>query len=477
MNVKQDLYNLIGEGITPEEVLSKNAPVRRSVEIKGKITKDVVEELSRIKREPDWMRRLRLRSLELFNKLPTPNWLPSWVLDSINLEDYVSYARPDVNRSSSWDEVPPEVRQYYEALNIPEIEARALMGLGAQLDSEVIYFNIRKQLAEKGVVVLPMEEAVQKYPDLVKQYFMRVFPPEHKFAALHGALWSGGVFVYVPPGVRIEAPIEGFFLISNAGEGQFEHTLVVADKGSYIHYIEGCSAPRLSRYSFHDGMVEIYAHEGAKVKFTTVQNWSRNVINFNNKRAIAERNAEVEWVEASIGSVASFVYPSTILKGEGAKTEITGITIANGKGHVKENGAKVIHDAPNTSSKVVNKSISANGGMAVYKGVVYVRRGALFARSHVACDSLVLDGDSKAYTIPHDQVFEETAVVTHEAYTGRISEDKINYLRTRGLTEEEAKSLIVLGFISDVTEGLPFEYAMVLNRVIMLEFSKYGKVA
>ena len=475
--MKQDLHNLIEEGLTPEEVLSRNAPVRRSIEIKGKITSDVIEEISRIKNEPDWMRRLRLRSLELFYKLPAPNWLPNWVLESIDLEEYAAYAKPDVNRASSWDEIPPEIRSYYEAANIPEIEAKALLGLGAQLDSEVIYFNIKKQLAEKGVVVMPMEEAVQKYPDLIKQYFMKIFPPEHKFAALHGALWSGGVFVYVPPGVRIEAPIEAFFLISNAGEGQFEHTLVIADKGSYIHYIEGCSAPRLSRYSFHDGMVELYAHEGARIKFTTVQNWSKNVINFNNKRAIAERNAKVEWVEASIGSVASFVYPSTILKGEGAETEITGITIANGNRHIKENGAKVIHDAPNTRSKIVNKSISANGGTAVYKGVVYVRKGAKYVKSHVACDSLILDDGSRAYTIPHDQVFEDTAVVTHEAYTGRISEDKLFYLRSRGLSEEEAKSLIVLGFISDVTEGLPFEYAMVLNRVISIEFSKYGKVA
>ena len=474
--MSRELLDVLGSAKTPEEALTQAGSVKWAVEIRGRVTPDVVEEISKIKGEPDWMRQLRLRSLELFYKLPMPNWLPSWVLERIDLEQYSTYVKPDVNRASSWDEIPPEIRRYYEALNIPEIEARALLGLGAQLDSEVIYMGIKKQLEAKGVVVMPMEEAVNKYPDLVKRYFMRIFPPEHKFAALHGALWSGGVFVYVPPGVRIEAPIEAFFLISNAGEGQFEHTLVIADRGSYIHFIEGCSAPRFSRYSFHDGMVELYAHEGAHIKFTTVQNWSRNVINFNNKRAVAERNARVEWVEASIGSAASFVYPSTMLKGEGASTEIIGVTVANGP-HWKENGAKVFHDAPNTQSKIVNKSISANGGTVVYRGLVYVREGAKYAKSHVACDSLILDEKSKAYTIPHDQVYEPTAVVGHEAYTGRISEDKVTYLRMRGLNEDEAKSLIVLGFISDVTEGLPFEYSMVLNRVIALEFSKYGKVA
>ncbi|GGP21424.1 Fe-S cluster assembly protein SufB [Thermocladium modestius] len=470
---KITITDILGEK-TMEDALTHTKPVEWAATVRGKLTKDVVEEISKLKGEPEWMRQLRVRNLELFNKLPMPNWVAA--VNEIDLEELINYAKPSTHQANDWDQLPSDIKSYYESIGLPELEAKALSGLGAQLDSEIIYLNVKKQLNEKGVILMSMEEAVQKYPDMVRQYFMKIFPPEHKFAALHGALWSGGVFVYVPPGVKIEAPLEAFFLISNALEGQFEHTLLVADKNSYIHFIEGCSAPRFSKTSFHDGMVELYAHEGAHIKFTTVQNWSKNVINFNNKRAIGEARSFIEWVEASIGSRASYVYPSTVLKGEGASTSIVGITMANGN-HWKENGAKVYHDAPNTSSKIVNKSISANGGSVVYRGLVFVRKGAKGAKSHVVCDSLVLDSSSKAYTIPHDQVFEEEATVTHEATTGRISEDKLYYLRSRGFTEDEAKSLVVLGFIQDVTEGLPFEYAMTLNKVISMEFSKYGKLA
>ncbi len=468
-----ELEQILSDIRTFDEILGYAKPAPAELVLRGRITRDMIEEISRVKGEPEWMLRLRLRMLELFEKLPMPKWIN--VAAEIDLEALAHYVKPTVSKAKSWDEVPKEIREYYEKLGLPEIETRALLGLGAQLDSEIIYFNFKRKLEEKGVIMLPMEEAVRRYPDLVKRYFMKVFPPEHKFAALHGALWSGGVFVYVPPGVRIEQPLEAFFFISQEMENQLEHTLIVADRGSFIHFIEGCSAPRFSRFSFHDGMVELYAHEGATIKFTTVQNWSRDIINFNNKRAVAEASARVHWIEGSIGSRASFTYPSTVLRGEGASTEIVGITTAKGR-YWKENGAKAIHLAPNTSSKIINKSISADGGVSVYRGLVYVGQGAKNAKSTVSCDALLLDRESKNITIPHDQVFEPSAVVTHEATASRISEEKLFYLQSRGFGEDEAKSLVVLGFVEDITKELPFEYAVILRRVLELEFGKYGKV-
>ncbi|MBP1449780.1 MAG: Fe-S cluster assembly protein SufB [Thermoproteus sp.] len=467
------VHAAISEADAAAEILGAAKPVPYAVELKGRITRDMVEELSRVKGEPDWMRRLRLKMLEVFEKLPTPRWVRG--VGEIDLEALVHYAKPQVETTRSWDDLPREIREYYQKLGLPEMEAKALLGLATQFDSEIVYFNFKRKLEEKGVIMLPMDEAVKKYPDLVKQYFMRVFPPDHKFAALHGALWSGGTFIYVPPGVRIEQPLETFFLIGSSMESQMEHSLVVADRGSYVHWIEACAAPKLLRYSFHNGMVEGYAHEGANLKITTVQNWSRDIVNFNNKRAVAEAGARVQWVEGSIGSRTTYTFPSTVLKGEGASTEIYGITAANG-GLWKENGAKAWHLAPNTKSRIVNKSISARGGTTVYRGVVYVAKGARYARSHVQCDALVLDGDSGNITIPHDQVFEETAVVTHEATASRISEEKLMYLRARGFTEDEAKAAVVLGFVSDIVKDLPFEYAVVLQRVLELEFSKLGRV-
>jgi Fe-S cluster assembly protein SufB len=455
-----------------EQLLGRERPVKTEIEIRGKITRSMVEEISRIKKEPDWMRRLRLRSLELFYKLPWPKWLTG--IEVLDLDEMVYYAKPEAQRASSWDELPREIREYYEKLGLPELEARFLAGLVGVFDSETVYARIKKYLEEKGVIVLPMEEAVQKYPDLVKQYFMRVFPPsDHKFAALHGALWSGGTFIYVPPGVKIREPIESFFLIGRSGEGQFEHSLIVAGEGAYIEWIEGCSAPRLSRFSFHDGMVEAYAHRNATIKIITVQNWSKDVINLNNKRAIAEEGARVDWVEGSIGSKITYVYPSTILKGDNSATRSAVVTIAKGP-YLKDSGSKVIHVGRNTRSQIINKTISADGGINVYRGIVRVVRGARNATANVECESLILDDKSKAHTYPHNQVDEPTASVNHEATTGRLTEQQLFYLTSRGLTEDEAKSLIVLGFLEDVLRELPFEYATVLTKVVQLEFSEYG---
>jgi Fe-S cluster assembly protein SufB len=457
-----------------EEILGTALPYPKEIELKGKITKDVVKELSKIKNEPEWMLRHRLKSLELFEKLPMPRWIVG--IEELDLENLVLYSKPEVGEVRGWDDLPESIRRIYERLSIPEIEKKFLSGLTAVFDSESVYSNLKREFEEKGIIMLPMEEAVRKYPDLVKKYFGKIFPAgEHKFSALHHALWSGGVFVYVPKNVKITFPIEAFFVIGSAMEGQFEHTLLVADENSYIHFIEGCSAPMYKGFSFHDGMVEIYAHKNAIVKFTTIQNWSRNVINFNNKRAIVEENAYVEWIEGSIGSKITYTYPSSVLKGEGARTTQYVVSLSNGP-YLKDTGAKTFHLAPNTSSKIVSKSISANGGINIYRGLVRVIKGAKNSTSTVSCDSLILDEKSKAYTYPHNQSDEPSANLIHEATTGKLSQDKLFYLSSRGIREEEAKSLIVLGFISEILEGLPFEYVEVLKRVIELEFSEVGGV-
>lgn len=448
---------------------------RRIVE--SGLSRSTIEAISKAKKEPEWMLRIRLKSLELFEKLPTPNWLPDF-LASLNISNLELYVKPDVERASSWDEIPKEIREYYDKLGIPESEKKFLGGLVAVFESEPIYSSVKQELKKKGVIMMPPEEAIQKYPDLFKEYFMRIFPAsDHKFAALHGALWSGGVFVYVPKGVKISVPVEGFFVIGTEMEGQFEHTLVVADEGSYIHFIEGCSAPQFKNYSFHDGMVELYAKKDAHIKFTTIQNWSKNVINFNNKRAWADENAVVEWVEGSLGSKYSFVYPSTILRGRNASSTSLVVTLASGEGDWKDSGSKMIHVAPNTRSRVVNKNIGFNGGVNVYRGLVKVEKGAKGAKAFVKCDSLMLDEKTKAYTFPHNQVLEEDADVAHEAHTFRMNEDQLFYLMNRGISEKEATSMLVLGFIDEIMKELPFEYATMLNKVIKLELDKLGAVA
>ncbi|MCX8196273.1 MAG: Fe-S cluster assembly protein SufB [Acidilobaceae archaeon] len=454
------------------ELLGHERPYRSEIEIRGKISSSAIEEISRIKGEPEWMKRLRLRSLEFFYKLPMPKWVKG--IESIDLDELVIYSKPEAQLVSSWDELPKELRDYYDKLGLPELEKKLLAGLTTIYDSETVYAKVKKHLSEKGVIVMPLEEAVKKYPDLVKEYFMKVFPyTEHKFSALHGALWSGGVFIYVPKGVKIAEPIESFFLIGRSAEGQFEHSLIVADEGAEITWIEGCSAPRLSRFSFHDGMVEAYAHKGAKVKIVTVQNWSRDVVNLNNKRGIAEENARVDWVEGSIGSKITYTYPSTVLKGDNSATRNTVIQLAKGP-VIKDTGSKAIHVGRNTKSKIINKSVSADGGINTYRGIIRILKGAKEATSNVECEAMIFDSKSKAYTYPHNQVDEPTATVSHEARTGRLSEAQLFYMQSRGIEEDEAKSLIVLGFLDEIMVDLPFEYAQVLAKVIQLEFKKLG---
>ena len=458
-----------------EEILGTAVPYPKEIELKGRISRSIIEELSKIKNEPEWMFRHRLKALELFEKLPMPKWVVG--VEELDLENLVLYTKPELEKEvKDWDDLPENIRKTFERLNIPEIEKKFLSGLTAVFDSESVYSQLKDEFEKKGIVMLPMEEAVRKYPDVVKRYFGKIFPAgEHKFSALHHALWSGGAFVYIPKGVRVPFPIEAFFVIGSALEGQFEHTLVVADEVSYVHFIEGCSAPMYKGFSFHDGMVEIYAHKNATVKFTTIQNWSRNVINFNNKRAIIEENAYVEWIEGSIGSKITYTYPASVLKGNNARTAQYVVSLSNGP-FLKDTGAKSVHVGKNTSSKIVSKSISANGGINIYRGLVRIGKGAKNSTATVSCDSLILDEESRAYTYPHNQNDEPTANIIHEATIGKLSEDKLFYLNARGIREEEAKSLIVLGFISEILEGLPFEYVEVLKKVIELEFSEVGGV-
>lgn len=448
---------------------------RREIEIRGKISRDLVEEISKQKKEPDWMRRLRLRALEYFEKLPVPKWL--YGIETIDLDEITTYyVKPVEQPVSSWDDLPAEIREIYFRLGLPEAYAKYLAGLTAVLDSETIYSAMKEYLEKIGVIMIPMEQAIRRYPDLVKKYFGKIVSPiEHKFAALHYALWSGGVFVYVPKNTKVPYPIEAFFFVGKELEGQFEHSIIVADEGSELTFIEGCSAPRFKKFSFHDGAVELYAHRKAKISFVTVQNWSRNIINFNNKRAIAEEDSYVEWLEGSIGSKYTVTYPSTILQGKGARTSSVVVGIANGP-YIKDTGSKVVHVAPNTRSKIISKSISSSGGINIYRGLVHVYRGAKNSTSYVQCDSLILDEKSKAYTYPIIHIEEKDSETGHEATTGRINEDQIFYLQSRGLSEGQAKSMIVLGFIKDILKGLPMEYVAMLSRVIQLEFEKIGGV-
>ena len=456
-------------------VLGRAMPYPKEVEVRGRMSRDLVEEISKSKGEPEWMRLLRLKALETFERLPMPNWLEG--VESIDLDEVAAYVKPKVEAAESWDQLPDWLKSTYAKLGLSEAEAKVLSGLTVVFDSENVMTTVKEELKKKSVVFLSMDEAVKRYPDVVKEYFGRVFPyPDHKFAALHYALWSGGAFVYLPPGAKVINPVEAFLLIGGELEGQFEHSLIVADEGSYLHFIEGCAAPVLKKSSFHNGTVEIYAKRRSEVHFTSVQNWSNSIINFNNKRAIAEEEASVEWVEGVIGSRIALSYPATVLRGPGARTKNISIGIANGPGNIKDAGAKAIHAAPNTRSLIISKSISSGGGIATYRGLVKVLRGATNSLSHVQCDSLILDKDSRAYTLPRNEVDEPTAEVTHEASVGRLGEDQLFYLASRGVKEGEAKAMIVSGFIRDVLRNLPLETVSILTKVIELEFSQLGSV-
>jgi Fe-S cluster assembly protein SufB len=431
------------------------------------LTSQIVLDISKEKNDPEWMREFRLRSLEIYNQIPMPTWGPS--LHELDMDDIVTYVRPDTEMKGKWHEVPDDIKDTFERLGIPQAERESLAGVGAQYDSEVVYHSVKEELVKQGVVYTDMESALREYEPMIKEYFMKlVTPNDHKFVALHGAVWSGGSFVYVPPGVQVEIPLQSYFRLNSPGAGQFEHTLIIVDKGAKLHFIEGCSAPKYNVMNLHAGCVELYIKEDASLRYSTIENWSRNMLNLNTKRALVEKNGSIEWVSGSFGSKISMLYPRSILKGEGARAEFNGVTFAAG-GQVLDTGAAVIHAAPYTSSNINSRSISKGGGVAVYRGAVKVAPNAHHCKSLVSCESLMLDDLSRSDTLPVIDIQNDEVDIGHEAKIGRISEEAIFYLMSRGISEREAKAMIVRGFAEPIAKELPLEYAVEMNNLINIE--------
>lgn len=445
----------------------KNADVA-AYKAEAGLTEDIIRDISREKNEPEWMTEFRLKSLAIFNSKPVPTWGAD--LSELEMDNIVTYVRPKTDLNASWDDVPEEIKDTFDRLGIPKAERESLAGVGAQYDSEVVYHSIQENLLKQGVVYTDMETAVREYEDIVKDYFMKlVTPNDHKFAALHGAVWSGGSFVYVPEGVHVKFPLQSYFRLNAPGAGQFEHTLIIVEKGASLHFIEGCSAPKYDVINLHAGCVELNVKEGARLRYSTIENWSRNMYNLNTKRSVVDRDGIIEWVSGSFGSKVSMLYPMSILRGERAKCEFTGITFA-GHGQYLDTGSKVVHAAPYTTSNINSKSISKGGGHAFYRGLMRVAPNAHHCKSTVSCESLMLDNESKSDTVPIIELGNDNIDIGHEAKIGRISDDAIFYLMSRGIDEEEAKAMIVRGFVEPITKELPLEYAVELNQLINLEF-------
>jgi Fe-S cluster assembly protein SufB len=431
------------------------------------LTRATVEEISAMKDEPDWMRDFRLKALEHFQKRPMPNWGAD--LSGIDFDDIFYYIRPAEKQGKTWEEVPEYIKNTFEKLGIPEAERKFLAGVGAQYESEVIYHSLREDLEKLGVIFLDMDSGVREHPELVKKYFGTIIPyNDNKFAALNSAVWSGGSFIYVPPGVRIDVPLQAYFRINAENMGQFERTLIIVDKDAYVHYVEGCTAPTYTTNSLHSAVVEIVVLEGGRCRYTTIQNWSKNVYNLVTKRAAAYKNATMEWVDGNLGSKVTMKYPAVWLMEEGARGEILSVAFASDGQH-QDAGGKVVHVAPRTSSQIISKSISKGTGRSSYRGLVKVYKGAEEVRSNVVCDALLLDETSKTDTYPYIEVEEERASIGHEATVSKVAEEQIFYLMSRGLSEDEAMSMIVNGFIEPIAKELPLEYAVELNRLIQLE--------
>ncbi len=430
---------------------------------------EVVEGISRMKGEPDWMREFRLRAYRTFLAKPMPRWGNTELLDSIKFDSIFYYLKPSDREQRSWDDVPADIKKTFDRLGIPEAERKFLAGVTAQYESEVVYHSLREDLVRQGVVFLSMDQGLKEHPDLVRRWFGTVIPPEdNKFAALNSAVWSGGSFIYVPKNTEVKVPLQAYFRINAENMGQFERTLIIADEGASVHYIEGCTAPTYSSDSLHSAVVELIAMPGAKLRYTTIQNWSTNVYNLVTKRAIAHAGARVEWVDGNLGSKLTMKYPSIYLVGEGAQGEVLSVAMA-GKGQHQDAGAKVIHVAPRTTSTITSKSISKHGGRSSYRGLVKVHKGATGSRVNVRCDALLLDAQSRSDTYPTMEVDEQQVSICHEATVSKVGEEQLFYLRSRGLTEAEATLLIVNGFIEPFTKELPMEYAVELNRLIQLE--------
>jgi|SRR3989338_4332778 len=456
LNFTRDIY----DHHNPEKLVFKSEPG---------ISEALVRQISLDKNEPEWMLQRRLEALKLFEQMPMPNFGPD--LSGLTLDDIHLYMKPDAKKNAkTWDDVPAEIRATYEKLGIPKAERESLAGVGAQYESEVVYHKLQKELEEQGVVFLDCDEGLKVYPELFKKYFMTscVNPNLHKFTALHAAVWSGGTFIYVPKGVKVKQPLQAYFRMNARRGGQFEHTLIIADEDSEIHYIEGCSAPKYTENSLHAGCVEIHVLKGARVRYSSIENWSKNTYNLNTKRAIVNEDAVMEWCNGNTGSKITMLYPSSVLIGKNASTDYIGIAYA-ARGQYQDTGCKAYHMAENTKSHVISKSISMDGGITNYRGLVKIKKGSKGSKSSVRCDGLMLDDRSKAMTLPSMEVEESDVEVSHEAAVGKVGEEQLFYLMSRGLSEKEATKMIVSGFIEPLIKELPLEYAVELNRLIELE--------
>jgi Fe-S cluster assembly protein SufB len=457
---------------TDKTRIAKQSPIvedeQGQLVAKKGISREVVEELSKIKGEPDWMRAKRLKSLEIFERKPIPTWGVD--LSGLNFDELILYSPPTAGRYNSWDEVPEEMRQTYEDLGIPQAEREHLAGVVGVWRQEPVYEGLKQEYEDLGIIFCSMDTAVTEYPELVEPYFMtkNVPPQDNKFSALHGAVWSGGSFLYVPKGVKVDLPLQAYFRMEGSGEGTFEHTLIIADEGSDVNYIEGCTAQTYSVNSMHSAVVEIFVKKGAKARYTTVQNWSKDVYNLNTKRAVVEEEGTVEWVGGSMGAKFVMLYPGSFLLGPKARADHLNVGVASGEVW-KDTGAKVMHLAPETSSNILAKSISKDGGIMGYRGLVRMGHNSAGSKARVQCDGLMMDPESRSDTWPDIQIQNPHVTVAHEAVVGKISDEQLFYLQSRGLSEDEAAAMIVNGFIEPVTKELPMEYAVELNRLIQLE--------
>jgi len=428
---------------------------------------EVVAMISEHKNEPEWMRERRLKALEYFRARPLPQWGGN--LNEIDFENMYYYIRPTEKQATSWEDLPADIKNTWDRLGIPEAEKKYLAGVGAQYESEVVYHKLKQELEDQGVLFLDMDSGLRDHEDLVKEYFGTIIPPnDNKFAALNSAVWSGGSFIYVPPGVKVEMPLQAYFRINAENMGQFERTLIIVDEGAYVHYVEGCTAPIYTTDSLHSAVVEIVVKAGGRCRYTTIQNWSQNVYNLVTKRAVAYENATMEWVDGNLGSKLTMKYPAIWLMGEGAHGEVLSIAFA-GEGQHQDAGGKCVHVAPNTSSVITSKSISKDGGRSSYRGLLEVAKGAHGSKSKVVCDALILDEDSRTDTYPYIRIDENNVDIGHEATVSKIGEEQLFYLMSRGLSEPEAAAMIVSGFVEPITKELPLEYAVEMNRLIQLQ--------
>lgn len=432
------------------------------------LTPEIIDTLSKEKDDPVWMQQFRLESLQIYNEMPIPDWGPS--IEGLDMDHIATYVRPKTDMKNDWKDVPQDIKDTFERLGIPQAERKSLAGVGAQYDSELVYHNVKDEVAAQGVVYTDMESALKgEYADMVHKYFMKlVTPRDHKFAALHGAVWSGGSFVYVPKGVQVSIPLQSYFRLNAKGAGQFEHTLIIVDEGASLHFIEGCSAPKYNVANLHAGCVELYVKKNAKLRYSTIENWSKNMYNLNTKRALVEEGGVIEWVSGSFGSHVGCLYPMSVLKGDNSKMEFTGVTFA-GAGQNLDTGAKVVHIGKNTSSYMNTRSISKSGGISTFRSSVVVQKGVKHAKSSVSCQSLMLDSESRSDTVPAMDIRTKDAAVGHEAKIGSISNEAVFYLMSRGMSEEDARALIVSGFADNVSKELPLEYAVEMNNLIRLE--------